>query len=189
MFKVRNITKYSFFCVGCLLISYSCKKPAPETVSIKAGDSTSSGIFYKNLGNIVVYPNYIYYLDIDKDNQNDLAFSFSFTGNTFSTNFLYSVKFLDSVNKLNVCCDAKGYPLELKFGDKIGESLNWQQGDTLNYYEVYSWGYANYKGNWGSLTNGYLGFKFVRNSVTYLGWVRIDSYNAFTIKDYAYIRF
>ena len=179
-------SKHAVFTLGLLLLCFGCQKVDPNIFTIRAGDKSSSNINYVNLGSAIAISRAN--LDIDKDKQNDLSFYYEteHAGAYFYMN--------NGVNILNtnvyICVDGSGYPLKLHTGDKIDATLNWSNYSPLCLYTYVFSGYPNnmYEssgGNWESGRDGYLGFKIVKNSGTYWGWIRIG---ASSPEDYAYIK-
>jgi hypothetical protein len=170
------------------MVIFACKKSNVTNSTILAGDTSGEGIIYKNLHDVdVTAP---YWFDIDNDNQDDFCFikKDSSYQNTYSSGW-YGVKG-NETNQLIYIARYSSLILALKKGDKITENLSWVDCNDVNNF-LFSFRYESHfldsGGSWRSNTDGYLGFKIIKSSATYLGWIRIvTSLNSYVIRDFAY---
>jgi len=187
MIKLDSI----FVLILCSLLISGCSKKDPEIV-IKAGEFGGNSIYYFYLDSVSLFYRSGYYLDVKKDNENDFFFSEDEAVLGAGHFISYTINLINSGESVYVLVDNKNYPLVLKSGDKIYESLKWVNSKNL---VLYSEGESSYPptpysysyGNWNGVHDGYLGFKIVKGSRTYMGWMCLSLWPAYFIKDYAYL--
>jgi hypothetical protein len=130
-----------------------------------------------------------YYLDFNNDGAIDFQIEAYFGGYKYTV--AYGVR-IYSMSANGVACNGSSLPLAMNIGDKINSSLNWvntnqYSGDGL--LRAYSSNPVQWRGNWTTSTDHYVGLKILQGSDSYYGWARLGVTNtpvSFTIKDYAY---
>ncbi len=156
---------------------------SPETVlwegtSSDSGNSSSNGSYYYNN------------LDFDKDGKIDLTFyesGWSAHGSWEQTDWLNQ----DSGSfTIYVYTDKNSYPIPLNKGDRIDSTLNWVHTKVRRTLidegaDYYPNGRGVFKdGNWSGAKDKFLAIRFIKNNITYYGWVRLDC-ESLLIKEWA----
>ena len=177
------------------IVLWGCaKKPPTATPDIKyivAGDSTGSYVHHVALNNAIIND---LYLDIDKDGINDfqLLKSIQNSRGTLSTGYVI----YPSNQSSYVCVDSSVLTIVLKVGDTIQQSSGWINGNNILFLED-----SNELApgppfilptvHWVNISDGYVGFKIIKNSQTLWGWMHIGGIKSknFYIKDYAYTEY
>jgi len=179
-----------FILTFCSLVFFGCSKKDPE-IEIKAGETGGSGVNYVNLDSIYLFD---YYLDANNDGVKDFYFGADVQISGTSEYISYTITPVSNDALVYTCVDGKNNLLVLKKGDKIDESLSWMSNKNMCLYFYSYSAYPTYNplitnGNWININDGYLGFKIIKGSKTYLGWLRLSlvPFRVFYIKDYAYM--
>lgn len=131
-----------------------------------------------------------YFLDLNNDNIDDFRIYHDGGANLF-------IQPLNSSNEVlglgSVLSYASGfaYPYALSSGDSIQAaptSGSWFNNGYSTGYQSLNYGSGSF-GNWVSVTDKYLGLRFVVGANTYYGWARLDvnaDGSVWSVKDYAY---
>lgn len=124
------------------------------------------------------YESYTFYLDVDNDEINDLAFNIDYEEGASSLSFWTIVTILnDSMDIIKV--PNQNWVHELGFNDTISENRNWSNGNTnqlllLAFFKEWHPPPGIYN-LWGEFHSGYLGFKIEYAAETVYGWIHIAS--------------
>ena len=132
-----------------------------------------------------------YYLDLNKDGNNDFSLQkISGTNEFYGGKFQYKTISLTPLNN-NYRSDADAHKMHI--GDSIGSTNGWADNIILRTARRSSppggpWNDWEYLGDWSESSDGYAGLRIIIDGQIYYGWVRlsVNFFKGFTIKDYAY---
>lgn len=200
-------------CISIILFGIGCKKDA-NTTTRKAGNPPGSTIIYTDVNPdsvILKLSADTFNLDVNNDGVNDFLFLRSYTEDQCSDDLLGSFAWDNNLSvkpatiSNTIMTNASNFPPALDSSALISQDSVW-----TNTSGVLLYGATNVSGHcittlpkiqgyWLSVSDKYLGLKFIKGNNTYYGWVRLTSTyyvspqnqhvlipGNFIIKDYAY---